>query len=175
MKRRIVHNLYYAAKECSMGKVVWLQLVFFFAVLIFDAVRGYVEGMVMATRSDEGLSGNGFEGVRGHDLSRWYHYFCVTRTVLGMSIGVALVLLFQSVSLTPIFIASLFLFILFSSLVGWQVFESMYSFARYGTRIPAYENFLGLNIYVKTATAVWRRFALAGGTLILYVVLSFWR
>lgn len=130
-----------------------LSIAFFLTVIAFNFFRGVAEGMIM-TQPADARHDRVRTGVRAHKWFPLYHALVVVRGILGFSVGALLLPIISGSIHTGsvwIFLRSLFsplLLIVLSFLVGWQVFESAYVWARYADSPPAFENLLGLDIEV---------------------------
>jgi len=106
--------------------------------LVWAALLGITRGMVMATPRDvRQYSGSWDIGIRSHVWFKYYHMkFAQTLfRALPVSIGYLLAHLDWTLS-TVLFLAGIVI-------LGWQLFESFYSWSRWATWLPESENLMG--------------------------------
>lgn len=102
-------------------------------LLIYLALRGACEGMVMTRYTDPMVdpeAQDDMDGVRCHRWFRWYHLLCLARDGIPV---------WYMVRTLPPGLAG-------SALLGWELSELGYNYMRYGRLMEWHENVMG---YVK--------------------------
>ena len=133
------------------------------AIMLWCALRGLVEGQVMVRYTDQMAdpeAQDDMDGVRCHRWFQWYHQLCLARD--GALVAVILAAYHFGNITTLINVGALFL--------GWELFEAIYNYTRYGKFFTSHENVLG-TFSLDNASDVWllhsTRF-LCGAGLILW-------
>jgi hypothetical protein len=130
--------------------------------LLWFAIRGVVEGMVMVYPGDARYRPRfNIDGIRSHRWYPAYHSLIIMRDIL-LSLFVLSTYKYFNLSLT--FATTLTA----TFVLGWECFEAAYSFARYARLVPYQENVLGSGLYFIGSGVLWIHIArlVIGGALI---------
>lgn len=132
-----------------------MDIIFLVTGLMYFAVRGMVEGVVMVKQGDAMCEYGGEPGPRSHVLFPAYHYLALLRDGLM----IVTVITFSLPTLAGVLV------------LGWELFEVLYSITRFATFWPDKENLLGLGIGVGgTNLAALHGLRVIGGFLLLMIL-----
>ena len=131
-------------------------------ILICGVTLGIDEGMTMIQKRDIRFKWNGIEGVRGHEWYPSYHYIQCLGYTSACAVG-------EYIYLTNTTLQNI-LYTTGILLIGWQLFESFYSWTRYAEWVPESENVFGFYRTYFVAELIVVRLILAIGLVIMGVI-----
>jgi hypothetical protein len=134
------------------------KLLLLISTILFGALWGAVQGMVMIQAKDKMAVNSDPEwyhyGVRNHRWFGIYHRLCLYCVFVFAELILLLAPYIQNILEQPLSQAFLSgLFLTGCGLLGWEASESLYSYARYGVWIGQRENIIYADVYYITLSA----------------------
>lgn len=116
--------------------ILWLSI----SIIVFCVLHGVCEGMIMTQFSDPryiGYEDKNIEGVRCHAWFPAYHWLVIARfaafgTVVVCLVHYHLCYISKMITLTGVCI------------IGWELVEQVYNWARYKVLVIEHENVMGI-------------------------------
>jgi len=112
-------------------------------LLSYTSIRGLLQGMIFTKHVDAGHIDEFSEGIRGHKYHPYVHRIFILEAAFW-----ALFCILVGSQRVNFFIKPNNILLRGSLFLMCQLFENMYSFARYQCFVPSTENVLGTGFYV---------------------------
>jgi hypothetical protein len=119
-------------------------------LIVYLALRGFLEGMIMTKHTDPMAGTVKEEGVRSHRWFKWYHRISQWCDIYAAIIGAVTVCIVMKINVFDFFLALLkghnlnWWYISGGFVIGWGLLEMLYNYDRCGKFFQCHENFLGV-------------------------------